>query len=313
MCESKRRAGLTLIELLVVISIIGLLAALLIPAVQQAREAARRTQCASNMKMIGLALHQHVESHGVLPGGSGKPWDASYLYQILPYVEQMPLYNSINANDTNELLMSTTSNMTATRTTISTFQCPSEPTRGTEALSRSAPNYAANSGSSPLNYEGAFINNRGLALSEISDGLGRTAGVAEWIVGKGDWTHGDRLGSLYRLDGVYDRNNRRAFAEQCAASVPGQAQLSVVQYKGRFWLDGSPGDSRYNHALPPNCPSCSNAPYHAITAGSHHDHGVNVLFLDGHVQFVKQSIDLDIWYALGTRAGGEIVAGQAAP
>jgi prepilin-type processing-associated H-X9-DG protein len=94
--------------------------------------------------------------------------------------------------------------------------------------------------------------------------------------------------------------------------VPGHAQLSVAQYKGRFWLDGMPGHSRYNHVLPPNFPSCNDRPYNAVTAGSHHDHGVNVLFLDGHVQFVKQSIDSDIWYALGTRAGGEIVAGQAA-
>jgi len=312
MYESKRRAGLTLIEMLVVISIIGILAALLLPAAQRAREAARRARCASNMKMIGLALHQHVEARGVLPGGKGKPWDASYLYQILPYMEQMPLYNSINTNDTDEYLMSTNSNMTATVTRLSIFQCPSEPVRGSEILSASAPNYAANSGSRPANYEGAFINNRGLALSEISDGLGSTAGVAEWIVGTGDSTHGDRLGSLYSLGGNYDRNNRRAFAEQCAASVPDHAQLSVAPYKGRFWLDGMPGHSRYNHALPPNFPSCNDSPYNAVTAGSRHDHGVNVLFLDGHVQFIKQSIDSDLWYSLGTRAGGEIVEEAAA-
>jgi prepilin-type processing-associated H-X9-DG protein len=137
-------------------------------------------------------------------------------------------------------------------------------------------------------------------------------GVAEWIVGKGDWTHGDPLGSIYSLGEKIGAKNRKAFAQTCLAAVPDHASLSVMQFKGRFWLDGMPGHSRYNHAIPPNYPSCNDAPYFAITAGSHHDHGLNVLFLDGRVQFVKQSIDPDVWYALGTRAGGEVLGGQAA-
>jgi prepilin-type processing-associated H-X9-DG protein len=185
--------------------------------------------------------------------------------------------------------------------------------RGGEVYCKSAPNYAANSGSNPLDYEGAFVNNRGLALSEISDGLGGTAGVAEWIVGKGDWTHGDRLGSVYNLGNLFEPNKRDAYARKCMADVPDHASLSVLQFKGRFWLDGMPGHSRYNHIMPPNYPSCNDPPYSAITSGSHHGHGLNVLFLDGHVQFVKQSINPDVWYALGTRAGGEIIAGQSSP
>jgi prepilin-type processing-associated H-X9-DG protein len=143
--------------------------------------------------------------------------------------------------------------------------------------------------------------------------MGGTVGVSEWIVGTGDLTHGDRLGAVYAIDGSIGRDDKRAFARLCDAIVPGvTTQLSSLGFKGGFWLDSGRGHSRYNHELPPNYPSCSGY-WLGITAGSHHDHGVNVLFLDGRVQFVKDSIDPEVWYAVGTRAGGEIVAGDAVP
>ena len=92
----RNRRAFTLIEVLVVIAIIGILVALVLPAVQAVREAARRLQCMNNLKQIGLAIHQHVESRGQYPGGFGDPFDASYIMQILPFMEQSSMYNSIN-------------------------------------------------------------------------------------------------------------------------------------------------------------------------------------------------------------------------
>src|SRR5580704_1959794 len=103
----KRKRGFTLIELLVVIAIIGNMVSLLLPAVQQAREAARRTQCKNNLKQIGLALHNYLDSHGVFPFGKGASFAApvpvyarwSQHAMILPFVDQAPLYNSIDFNN----------------------------------------------------------------------------------------------------------------------------------------------------------------------------------------------------------------------
>lgn len=150
-----RRRGFTLVELLVVLAIVGILVALLIPAVQAAREAARRARCAANLKMIGLAIHQHVEVRGTLPGGCGPPLDASCLVQALPYLEHRPLYDSLNVDPMAGSLMKN-ANMTAMCTHISAFSCPSEPARGLTATVAAAPNYAANAGLDILRGEGPF-------------------------------------------------------------------------------------------------------------------------------------------------------------
>ncbi len=136
----RRREGFTLIELLVVIAIIAILIALLLPAVQQAREAARRTQCRNNLKQIGLALHNYVDAHSALPPGSimllnatgstfnghGWTWQAS----ILPYLDQGPLFNAIQGPDGmgNELGGSTSGKpLVAKATTLAVLWCPSQP------------------------------------------------------------------------------------------------------------------------------------------------------------------------------------------
>ena len=309
MIRTRRRPGFTMIELLVVIVIIGILIGILLPVIQAAREAARRVQCASNMKMIGLAIHQHIEARGHLPGGYGKPLDASYLFQVLPYLEQANLYNAFNVTHPEHSLM-VNENGTAMTVKVATFLCLSDSARNTE-WSKIAPNYAANACGDPISGLGPFTS-RTTRPQDIPDGLSQTAGVAEWIVGPGDETHDFRLGSLYYFEDQGDLRDRAAFAIACERAVPDHAHsMPFARSKGFYWATGGLGFSQYTHAMTPNRPSCNQGPWFAVTAGSFHPGGANVLLMDGRVRFVKQTIDPEIWYALGTSRGGEIVGGDA--
>lgn len=304
----SRRGGFTLIEMLVIISIIAILAALLIPAVQAAREAARRARCASNMKMIGLGIHQHVESRGALPGGYGTPLDASYLVQILPHLEQQQLYNSLNMADPALSLFKDT-NTTAMSVVVSTFLCPSEPTRS--PFARAATNYAANAGSDCYRGDGPFTGPP-RSPAQITDGLSQTVGVAEWIVGPADFDTGpgSRLGSIYSVGLDYPDYPQSGVAAAlvCDEIASNPASQPTQRIKGIFWTMGDYGFSQYSHTRTPNRTSCAFGGWHGITAGSFHGGGVNVLFLDGRVSFVKESIDPAAWHAIGTRSGNEVVS-----
>src|SRR5690606_27248796 len=151
-CHTRRRPGFTLIELLVVIAIIAILIALLLPAVQQAREAARRSQCKNNLKQMGLALHNYHDVAGQFPpalthAGDVATWPAALnitfnqsttgFTLLLPYLDQAPLYNQYNFNEAsvpvaaNGLPLAGTgnwqANVPATSTILSVFLCPSDP------------------------------------------------------------------------------------------------------------------------------------------------------------------------------------------
>ena len=136
LAASRRHKGFTLIELLVVIAIIAVLIALLLPAVQQAREAARRTQCKNNLKQMGLAVHNYHGTYNTLPIGRMLHWDSSspttqinaqsFGPALLPYMDQAPLYNSYNTSKPYYHAV----NATATATPISAFRCPSNPEPG---------------------------------------------------------------------------------------------------------------------------------------------------------------------------------------
>ena len=154
MLRRGRRCGFTLIELLVVIAIIAVLIALLLPAVQMAREAARRSQCVNNLKQLGVAMHNYHDTHDTLPWGQGPlNWnDWSAFPFMLPYMEQAPLYNAINFDRTNAAIgfadPGAIQNTTTHRTKVEILLCPSDLDRLTNAEGRT--NYAGNSGNTPI-------------------------------------------------------------------------------------------------------------------------------------------------------------------
>ncbi len=299
------RRGFTLIELLVVIFIIAILIALLIPAIMAVRETARRVQCANRLKQIALAIHNHADGHSTFPSGVGKyPTESSFLFQLLPYLEQVVLYNSVNLTDS----VLSNANITALSQTPGIFMCPSDTSRPSLG-SMFATNYAGNVGRSVSRGEGVLIS-RELAARDLLDGLAQTVGVAEWIVGPGASINARYDGTKYILNGVYGDapSDLAAFTQACESLSPSVIDnRSSTASKGQFWLAGGLGTTLYNHTLRPNRPSCSaKSTMDATTAGSYHTGGAQVLTMDGGVHFVKNSIDPQVWSAVGSRSGGDV-------
>jgi prepilin-type N-terminal cleavage/methylation domain-containing protein/prepilin-type processing-associated H-X9-DG protein len=358
------RHGLTLIEVLVVIAVIGLLVALLLPAVQMAREEARRVQCVSNLKQIGLALHSYHAAVGSLPWGQGpfgwNDWGAAAL--TLPFLEQVALYDSINfASDLFPARPGCPANATAQAATLTVLNCPSDEDRLTNPEGHT--NYAGNAGSNPLFFgratggsafpvaavwptpDGAFAFVSAspdppfgtvVSFARITDGLGQTALFSERVKGIGT---GNRLDPLRPSSAVVgmprpggttssgapaDSVPQPYFAA-CRATPPTASNLAtdagpdgVGWYAyGMHWWTGHPYSGRYNHVMPPNTWSCAYDVNGIINdnganpASSRHPGSVNVLLADGSVRSVKETVAVPVWWALGTRAGGEIVSADA--
>jgi prepilin-type N-terminal cleavage/methylation domain-containing protein/prepilin-type processing-associated H-X9-DG protein len=299
------RRAFTLIEVLVVIAIIGLLVALVLPAVQSAREAARRMHCTNNLKQLGLALHGYAAFGEVLPPAQGSH-SQSLLVTLLPHLDQTPLYNSINSN----VAISDPENLTHIHNCVSIFLCPSDSLQPYA----SSTNYAGNVGDALYGgrYNGLFATTDApgtlvVAFRAITDGTGMTAAMSEWLVGTHDVV--DRRRSLYVSTSPGGPAGRDEFAAKCL-SLAGMAPNTTL--KGYGWYDGLWPKTLYDHFLPINSPSCVNTPRSDVvataTAGSHHPGGANVLYADGHVHFVRETVDVQTWRALATRDGGEAIS-----
>jgi prepilin-type N-terminal cleavage/methylation domain-containing protein/prepilin-type processing-associated H-X9-DG protein len=288
------RGGFTAIELLVVIAIIGVVAALLLPAVQAAREAARRAQCAGNLHQMGIALNNHVNRGRGIPGR---------LSAFLREIEQTAL-----ADLPRDTTTPTPAGQTARSTTIAVFLCPSDRTLTSQG---GGTNYAGNGGVG-FNPSGSLRNGAfGAALRDFADGLSNTAAIAEWVRGDGDLQVRDSKRSVFATpQRLIDQADLGRFGSQCHGLDPEHAQLEKLG-KGQDWTRSGFGYSLYNHILGINDHTCTNSglvDQGAWTAGSAHPGGANTLFADGHVVFVKDSIALEAWRALGTRNGGEAVS-----
>ncbi len=345
-----RRGGFTLIELLVVIAIIAVLIALLLPAVQAAREAARRIQCTSNLKQVGLALHNYVSAQGVFPPGrinshitgQGDCWG---LYaQLLPQLEQQAIFNSCNfslAPDTPD-----PSNTTVNVTFINTLICPSDmpPTLITVSnFPHASHNYNMNVGSnypvcgniSAANMpspaftgqpNGPFFENSRTSPADFTDGMSNTVAISETVRSQQSSTFANDPLNVFLITGNNSTSGPAITSDADYVSLCLSLGSTTTQFqatKGVRWYYGAPGHSMYNHRRPPDDkqPDCRGGLPHSIrtdpiwswlslniAARSRHAGGVNSLMADGSVKFMKDTINVATWQALGSRNGGEVVS-----
>jgi prepilin-type N-terminal cleavage/methylation domain-containing protein/prepilin-type processing-associated H-X9-DG protein len=350
---SAQRRGFTLIELLVVIAIIGVLIALLLPAVQSAREAARRAQCTNNLKQIGLAMHNYHQATNVIPWGDGPWWNEWSAHTLLlPYLEQGPIYNAINFGNAlpyggQPFPLYHPANTTAAYRQISGFLCPSDSDRLTDpnghnnymANSGSAPNsmYGGNAGTTgwsgimagPFIYSdaGTVTNQGGTAVSfaNVSDGLSMTAAFSERVKAVGNnfgnttapFDGSTPTASLATPPAVANNleGTPQAYYNVCKITPPvpvngGQdaANFNDDNISGALWMSGQPAPTRYVHVMPPNTWSCRSGLQIAHVANSRHPGIVNVLLCDGSVRVIKSSVNVNTWWALGSRAANEAIS-----
>jgi prepilin-type N-terminal cleavage/methylation domain-containing protein/prepilin-type processing-associated H-X9-DG protein len=314
----RKKRGFTLIELLVVIAIIGILVALLLPAVQQAREAARRTQCKNNLKQIGLAIHNYADTHRVLPlclNATSKP--ISVHAYLLPFLDQTPLYQRINFN----VNWTDPANAQVVGTRLEVFNCPSDATSAVPA-GWAGTAYRANQGSEILygnnttvpasdpNYgrpasNGVFVPGLSLLMADIRDGMSNTAAFSEHPLG--DFSQGMSSPTDTFRPGTYPTTADEAIL-QCNAIDPKNLSFQGVSNVGAPWMQSYHSTTQYFHVGPPNSRSCMFPPGRiSTTAKSYHTGGVHVQMCDGSVRFVSDNINLETWRAIGTRAGREVV------
>lgn len=306
-----RIRGFTLIELLVVIAIIAILIALLLPAVQQAREAARRSQCKNNLKQIGLALHNYVDTtNGVIPRGVNhynadscccETDNGNYAHTIhtmlLPYLDQTPLWNSIDfAVDPQNAV-----NHEVRRTKVTAFMCPS-------ALVIEDANYAQH------NYPTASANH-GYGLCG-RHGSPTTNGLFASSWGIVDVASGNLFSPYYmsqmRLRNITDGTSNTITFSEFAKGLDYILPTSHKNNMGRSWYDatagyGNIGFSTRTDATPSNPKATYLTTINWGTVGSAHVGGVHCGFMDGAVRFISNNIDGRQWQALCTPQGKEVV------
>jgi len=304
---SRRLRGFTLIELLVVIAIIAVLIALLLPAVQQAREAARRTQCKNNLKQVGLAIHNYESTYSRLPScGEGTNYSTSppstwfgmhsLFSQILPFVDQA---NTFRQFDFGSAYNATPQNITAAKQPLSMLVCPSEAWRSsaTDKTGFGATDYAASfyvdidpaTGlRNPALRVDGIITRDWNQLAKVTDGLSNTTLVVE------DSGRDERIqpGNIYLdpLDGQPRRDWR--WAEPDATGIG----ISKVINNNKYPAGG-----------PSTCPWTTNNCGVFEEIFSFHPGGAHVLLGDGGVRFLSDNLDYRVLRSLVTSSGGEVV------
>jgi prepilin-type N-terminal cleavage/methylation domain-containing protein len=331
----SKRAGFTLIELLVVIAIIAILIALLLPAVQQAREAARRTQCRNNLKQLGLALHNYLDQHTVFPPSgcisltttSQQPWSAQAY--ILPFLDGSTIYNKINFSLGYHDPVNTSAyppfGPAATRVPV--LICPSDPNDRARVNASNVPehyplSYAANMGrylifnpTNGLNGGAAFAPNSKINSGSFTDGMSNTLGFAEVklftprvhdATGVAtEPTSASAVSAGYTAGGAFSATNGhtewvcgRAIHNGFTTTFTPNTKVPHVVSGVTYDIDVS--SNREGTHL-------TNPTYGIITARSFHVGIVQALLMDGSVRAVSENVDINVWRNLGTRAGGEVV------
>ncbi len=305
---SRRRNGFTLIELLVVIAIIAILIALLLPAVQQAREAARRTQCKNNLKQLGIAIHNYHDVNRALPIGAmevGGNYDGhSWYSRTLSYLEQENLANTINYT----VIVGGNNNPELRGTVLSAHYCPSdtpamqEESNPTWRIWRT--NYAANFGNTDFGardktaggvtvtgVKGPFGLNTNYAFRDLTDGLSNTLLFGEVVTPKdsgwGGWYGIPMYAGGAGFTAFYSPNSAGPdeAARRCYSDLGGGVNGSCIVGPGGNDLAGVQAQ--------------------VFTARSKHPGGIQVSMTDGSSRFVSENVDLNVWHAAASASGGE--------
>tara|TARA_R110002095_G_C4220572_1_gene236993 strand:+ start:74 stop:1000 length:927 start_codon:yes stop_codon:yes gene_type:complete len=302
---SPRNRGFTLIELLVVIAIIAILIALLLPAVQQAREAARRSQCKNNLKQIGLALHNYHDIHRTFPPGwvaRGTAWGNTYCnanganhqapwtVMILPLLDQTNLYSKF---DLGGLFSSSDGQVPTTPNgqhlvRISGYQCPSDPATSTfpqhldymGVQGGGTPDCSNDSGKRAFNRNGTLFANSAVRMRDLIDGSSNVLVVGE---------------SKYLFSDTAKPNRGWASSPKMDSGLP----FTNVVLQSQFPINGT-------DIVPP----ANTTDYHSRMLGSYHSGGTHALFGDGSVHFMSENMDSGVYQQLGIRNDGLPLGGN---
>lgn len=383
----RARRGFTLIELLVVVAIIAVLVSLLLPAVQSARESARRAQCQNNLRQLGLAMHNYQTQQGTFPplvqngglnvwgntyGQAGlyfDPWPLDWTASLLGQLDQMPLYNQLNWYVSSGWAGFGSfgwdpQNTSVLSVQIKTLLCPSETLNRPSIGPGTRKNYVANFGgpanfyawsgmlvplkdNPPFDYAGVYWNqNSGTTFGPeaVLDGMTQTAMFSETLIGTPPAGPISLSAAAPRqvvyewqvpISNFWDQGPQGGvqallFYRMCNA-IPGPTlsknYTASVLYpaNGNIWMAANAASclkwDAYNHFMPPNTWGCAalNNFYataygefmDAIPPACNHPGGINIGFADGSVRWLKNSIQYQVWWALGTRNGNEAISSDA--
>lgn len=321
-CKSRRTA-FTLIELLVVIAIIAVLIALLLPAVQQAREAARRSQCKNNLKQLGIAVHNYHDTHNLFPlgkllgaapplgnrgCGNGGGWyhETNWYIAMMPYVDQGPLFNNVNHSEPVGCDRGFNpgapwdGNWAAKRTKVPVHGCPSDGIKENEfggGWSRLRTNYMPNYGNTTWGqtnigtlphemFQGApFGNGLRVRVADINDGTSNTTLFLEVIAPNGLGYDGNIADILGRAGAATGWNTPNTPAFEVSQVCPPASSLNGI----------------------PGCTTQGNIALQIFNARSKHVGGVHAVMCDGAVKFFSNNIDSLMWRGLCSTRGGEVL------